>query len=143
MSPTESALTAELVSAYLSTEYRVLSPRQFTLRIGVASDELKSVYADYQVASAAYLTAWNPLGREASRIDNDRSQAALAHKLALGGYSAWSGLGIDPSSDWPGEESLLVLGLDLEKANSIGGELRQNAIVWAGSDAVPQLVLLR
>ena len=52
-------------------------------------------------------------------------------------------LGVDTAGEWPGEESVFVPGLDLERAKSLGVEFGQNAIVWAGPDAVPQLVLLR
>ena len=142
MTPASSAISAELVSAYLDTDFRVLEPREFTLRIGVVSEELKAVYTDLGVSSAAYLTAWNPLSQDTGLEDNDSAQSALIRKLALRGYVTWSGLGIDPSGDWPGEESVFVPGIDLKAAKSLGREFQQNAIVWVGLDAVPQLVLL-
>ena len=42
-----------------------------------------------------------------------------------------------------GEASYLIFGLTLEAAKMLGMRLEQNAIVWAGVDAVPQLILLR
>jgi hypothetical protein len=36
-----------------------------------------------------------------------------------------------------------VLGLDLDTSCALGREFHQNAIVWAGEDAVPSLILLR
>lgn len=138
-----SNIAAELVAAYENTDFRVLEPREFTLRIGVASEELRVVYAELGVSTAAYLTAWNPLSEEASREANESAQAVLAQKLALGGFATWNGLGIDPSGDWPGEDSIFVPGIDLATAKSLGREFQQNAIVWIGLDAVPQLVLLR
>jgi len=41
------------------------------------------------------------------------------------------------------EPSLLVFGLPLETAGPLGKKLDQNAIVWCGGDAVPELILLR
>jgi hypothetical protein len=35
-----------------------------------------------------------------------------------------------------------VLGLALEAAKSLGRRHEQNAVVWSGPDAVPQLVML-
>lgn len=36
----------------------------------------------------------------------------------------------------------LVLGLALEAAKSLGNAYEQNAVIWCGADAVPNLVLL-
>ena len=52
------------------------------------------------------------------------------------------GIGIDPSGEWPAEKSFLALGLDLETSRALGREFGQNAIVWAGADAIPRLILL-
>ena len=38
---------------------------------------------------------------------------------------------------------VLSLGISLELGSQIGTKYGQNAIVWAGSDAIPKLVLLR
>ncbi|WP_366510990.1 DUF3293 domain-containing protein [Yoonia sp.] len=47
---------------------------------------------------------------------------------------------MDPSGEWPREESVLVPGISLERAKSLDVEFGQNAIVWAGYDAVPHLI---
>lgn len=139
----DSEIPPELVSAYLYTDFRVLEPRRFTLRIGAVSEDLRAVYDELGVASAAFLTAWNPFSRDVSREVNDRAQAALVTSLERAGHTIWSGIGVDPAGEWPGEESVLALGIELEAAKSIGREFQQNAIVWAGEDAIPELVLLR
>ena len=53
------------------------------------------------------------------------------------------GMGEHPSGQWPGEPSFLILGLPLDAAKQLGARHEQNAIVWCGTDAVPQLILLR
>lgn len=133
----------ELIMAYETTDFRVLEPQEFTLRIGQHSTELQSLYVELSVKCAGYLTAWNPFSKEASELDNEHAQRQLLRQLSLEGFPALNALGIDPSGDWPGEESVLVPGLSLDRAKSLGSEFGQNAIVWAGPDAVPQLVLLR
>ena len=40
-------------------------------------------------------------------------------------------------------QAILVLGLALEAAKSLGNAYEQNAVIWCGPDAVPSLVLLR
>jgi hypothetical protein len=53
------------------------------------------------------------------------------------------GFGQDPAGQWDGEDSFLVLGISLEAAKKLGSQFEQNAIVWADSNAVPKLFLLR
>jgi hypothetical protein len=133
----------DLIMAYEETDFRVLEPREFTLRVGQRSAELHALYVELGVKCAGYLTAWNPFSKEASELENENAQRQLLRQLSLEGFPALNALGIDPSGDWPGEESVFVPGLSLDRAKSLGSEFGQNAIVWAGPDAVPQLVLLR
>ena len=133
----------ELILAYEATDFRVLEPQEFTLRVGQRSAELQSLYVDMCVTCAGYLTAWNPFSKEGSELENENAQQQLLRQLSLEGFPALNVLGIDPSGDWPGEESLFVPGLSLDRAKLLGSKFGQNAIVWVGPDAVPQLVLLR
>ena len=133
----------DLIMAYETTDFRVLEPREFTLRVGQHSTELHELYAELVVTCAGYLTAWNPFSKEASELENEYAQRQLLRQLSLEGFPALNALGIDPSGDWPGEESVFVPGLSLDRAKLLGSEFGQNAIVWAGPDAVPQLVVLR
>lgn len=133
----------ELILAYKKTDFRVLEPQAFTLWVGQHSAELQSLYVELGVNCAGYLTAWNPFSKEASELENENAQQQLLRQLSLEGFPALNALGIDPSGDWPGEESVFVPGLSLDRAKLLGSKFGQNAIVWAGSDAVPQLVLLR
>lgn len=132
-----------LIMAYETTDFRVLEPHEFTLRVGQHSAELQSLYVELGVTCAGYLTAWNPFSEEASEVDNKNAQRQLLRQLSLEGFPVLTALGIDPSGDWPGEESVFVPGLCLDRAKLLGSEFGQNAFVWAGPDAVPQLVLLR
>ena len=133
----------ELILAYEATDFRVLEPQEFTLRVGQRSAELQSLYVDMGVTCAGYLTAWNPFSKEASELENENAQQQLLRQLSLDGFPALNALGIDPSGDWPVEESVFVPGLSLDRAKLLGSKFGQNAIVWVGPDAVPQLVLLR
>jgi hypothetical protein len=53
------------------------------------------------------------------------------------------GIGQHPDNGWPGEDSLLALGVSLADALLLGRRFGQDAVVWAGADAVPRLMLLR
>ena len=70
-------------------------------------------------------------------------QGELTAELIRRGLAFLEGVGQHRSGDWPGEPSFLVLGLALEVAKSLGKHYEQNAIIWCGPDAVPQLTLLR
>lgn len=51
-----------------------------------------------------------------------------------------SGRGEDPSGQWPDEPGLLVGGMTLSEARELARRFGQNAMVHAGSDALPGLV---
>jgi hypothetical protein len=143
MTSEASRLQAELIDAYRKTDFRVLGSQNFTLRVDTVSEPLRRLFEAEGVRSAAFVTAWNPYSAPTALDDNRRAQTALRQRLASEGYSTSDGFGVDPTSDWAGEDSVLILGMSLERAKCLGNELRQNAIVWVGEDVVPSLVLLR
>lgn len=106
-------IPSELIMAYEATDFTVLEQRPFTLRIGRHSAELQALYVERGVTCAGYLTAWNPFSKEISEVANKNTQRKLLCKLSLEGFQALNAAGIDPSGDWPGEESVFVPGLSL------------------------------
>jgi hypothetical protein len=142
----------------------------FVLRVDVASSELLALYGRHGVSQAAYLTACNPHSTMLSDADNRARMDELAQTLrALArqgparsktrsilrspahayvrsnprSYMCLHGRGTDPSGAWPGEASVLVLGMSEEQARELGTRFAQNALLHAGADGVPRLVLLR
>lgn len=138
-----SLVPAELIAAYKNTDFQVLEPRKFTLRIDERSSELVELYSELGITSAGFLTAWNPHSNTVSAQQNKLAQDALRKRLSLEGLATLNAIGIDPSGQWPGEESIFVPGLSLECAEALGAEFGQNAVVWMGADAIPQLIVLR
>jgi hypothetical protein len=65
----------------------------------------------------------------------------LKAKLNQRGLICIDGIGQHPSNHWPGEISVLVLGLDLEAAKTVARDHEQHAFVWAASNGLPQLVV--
>ena len=132
------------IRAYLATDYRLgHGDADIVLKIGVQSPDLAELFAVRGVDCGAFITAYNPRGQVQSDQANDRAHAALAKSLGDLGLESIEGSGSEKGSDWPAERSYFALGLALEPAKAIGLEFDQDAIVWAGPDAVPQLVLLR
>jgi hypothetical protein len=162
--PAESAISGELVAAYLSTHYRVRLPappalksvagasfasgrgRTFDLCIDQHSAPLSQLFAVSDYRCAAFITASNPFSVPHGVEENLAACARLRDELlrrSFGSQQILDGEGFDPTGAWPGERSFLVLGLDLETSTLLGREFGQNALVWAGEDAIPRLVLLR
>jgi len=138
-----SLLSASLISAYRETEYRVTQGRPFVLRIDEPCAQLSGLYKATHHACAAFITACNPFSRSVSDAENTQRQIELSKELRGRSLMFLEGVGQHPSGDWPGEPSFLVMGLSLEAAKTLGNSFEQNAIVWCGADAVPNLVLLR
>jgi hypothetical protein len=143
----QSHVSDQLIAAYRSANYRVESSCEtFVLRIDQYSEPLARLFAASDHHCAAFVTACNPLGAlqtiEANRTATSRLAGRL-RQLAKGEGRVFTGTGCDLARTWPEENSFLVLGLDLDAARALGREFGQNAIVWAGNDAIPRLVLLR
>jgi hypothetical protein len=138
-----SVIDPSAVQAYLETEYRVLGEAGFTLKVGERSAQLCAAHAQEKANCSAFLTACNPFSEPLCDASNAERQAALAAELSSLGLVCLQGIGQHPSNEWPGEASLLVFGLLLDSAKSLGAKFEQNAFVWSGADAVPQLILLR
>lgn len=139
-----SDVSKEQIDAYRQAQYRVRgTDGNFDLRIDRPSPDLKALYGAMDVGSAAFLTAYNPLGSAHASEANERAQADLTAKLEDAGVTFLHGIGLDPAGIWDGEPSVLALNVSLPAARLIGEEFGQNAIVWAGGDAIPRLILLR
>ena len=104
---------------------------------------LAALFADSGVNCGAFLTAYNPRSTVQSDAANAQGHAELASKLQELGLQAIEGSGSEEGTEWPAEKSYFALGLALEPAKAIGTHFDQDAIVWVGPDAVPQLILLR
>ena len=131
------------VQAYRETEYRVQGDAPFSLQIGVVSESLLSAHKSYRVDCSAFITACNPYSQKVSAADNHVRQRQLANELARRGLIYLPGIGQHPSNQWLGEESFLVLGINLQAAKKLGEHFDQNAIVWCGVDGLPELIMLR
>ena len=132
------------VRAYLATDYRLgHTPQDIVLTIGQRSERLAALFAGKGLHCGAFITAYNPRGTVQADAANDKAHAQLAAKLAELRLQVIEGSGSEEGTDWPAEKSYFALGLALEPAKAIGIHFDQDAIVWVGPDAVPQLILLR
>ena len=131
---------ADLLQAFADTHYIVHHEAPFVMHIGQISSELKTLMAEHSVLGAAYITAWNPFSRQLTDPENKARQEDLKATLKKRGLICIDGIRQHPSNNWPGEVSVLVLGLDLEAAKSLARHYEQHAFVWAAGDGLPELV---
>ena len=132
------------VRAFLATDYRLGHTTQdIVLTIGQPSERLAALFISSGVACGAFITAYNPRGTVQADAANDKAHAQLSAKLSELRLQVIEGSGSEEGTDWPAEKSYFALGPALEPAKAIGTHFDQDAIVWVGPDAVPQLILLR
>ena len=140
----ETTIAADKVRAYRATDYRLgHTTHGIVLAPGLRSSRLAALYASKGVTCGAFLTGFNPLGTQNSDTENDQAHAELTKTLAHLGLESIEGSGSEVGTQWPAEKSLFALGLNRRDAIAIGRQLDQDAIVWVGDSAVPELVLLR
>lgn len=130
-----------MLAAYRRAEYRVGA--QWSLRIGQHCPALAAWQQRQAVDGSTFISAVNPRSRRLSERENRRRHRRLKAWLDEAGLRYLEGAGVDPDGDWPPEPGFLVAGLDRDSAIALGRQFDQNAVVWSGADAVPQLVLLR
>ena len=139
----ESQLASNLIRAYQVTNFIVTDEPEFILKVGMESEELKKLFTQNRVDSAAFITAWNPFSESLSMEENQTRNVNLENELNLRSLKFIDGFGQDPLGQWDGEESFLVLGISLEASKKLGAQFEQNAIVWSDKEAIPQLIILR
>jgi hypothetical protein len=83
------------------------------------------------------------LGVQRSDELNTSAHKRLANMLTELGKEIIEGSGSEEGSYWPAEKSYFALGLIRKDAIGIGRLCEQDAIIWIGENAVPELVLLR
>src|SRR5229473_650544 len=75
-------LSAELLAAYQDADYVVFGDPDIVLRVGEPSPRLDALLEAEGAATAAYITAANPLGERRSKARNALGVAALEDLIA-------------------------------------------------------------
>ena len=125
----------------MHTDYHVDAEPTFVLKVGVISPPLAQLYQLNKCDCAAFLTASNPLSRDVGDIENAALQSKLVHELSGRSLKLIDGASMDSQGKWPHEGSFLVFVLSLEASRTLARKYEQNAFIWSGKNAVPQLIL--
>lgn len=138
-----SGIPASTIDAYLAASYTVLTGETFSLKIGYPSSELARLFKLNQTRCAAFITAWNPSSILTSATENHAAQQQLVAEINSRGLHYLNGESTDQTKQWPSEPSLLIFGISLESAQNLAKNFNQNGFIYAASNAIPRLVLLR
>ena len=130
----------ELQRAFEETHFIVHHQPPFTLRIGQSSPELDTLLQATDNNCAAFITAWNPMCQALDIAENRKRQQSLTDELDARDLTTLPGIGQHPSNGWPGEESVLVLGLPFEATRALAKTYGQLAFVWVGIHQPVELV---
>lgn len=124
-------MNRNLIQAYESTIYRVLTEPEFSLRVGEPSAALDDALRTHAVTSASFITAWNPFSKELELEENQLRNQALVKRAKALGVALIDGFGAWPDDPEKGEESYLLIGVFRDDAIALAKEFQQNAIVFA------------
>jgi hypothetical protein len=131
----------ELLQAYISTSYKSKEHDNIVLRVGQFNPNLKILFQQYSVNSCVFITAWNPFSSLQTIEENKNLNGKLLTYLKRKKFIFFEGIGEGDDEKWPGEESYLILDVDKSQALSLGQNFNQNAIIWTGASAIPELVI--
>lgn len=97
---------------------------------------------EHAAAGASWNTTLGGGAESQTPVANAERQRRPGDELAALGFAHFPGEGRGEDPSWPAEASFLVLGVGRQEASDLGRKYGQNAIVWVGSDGLPELVLL-
>ena len=140
----ETQIAADKVRAYRASDYRIgYTDQAIVLSPGLRSAQIAQLFALHGVNCGAFITAFNPQGAQRSTGENEQAHQQLQSHIESYGLKCLEGEGSEAGTDWPAEKSCFALGLGRSNAIEVGRLYSQDAIVWVGESAVPELVLLR
>jgi hypothetical protein len=124
--------------AYRAAHYRVFAQMPFTLRVGEPSAELDALLDSHAATTWAFATACNPGSQPLSAEENAERMSQL--HAVLTDCARYPGEGGDPAGEWPGEPSVLVVGISREEAVRVAVAFGQNAILTGVRGGAAELV---
>jgi hypothetical protein len=119
-----------LESAYRRTTYRAETPEgSLGLRVGLADSGLDRLLDGHSCRTWAFLTAWNPDSTLLATDINQQRQQQLEAEVGRRGWPVYPGAGVSDDGRWPGEPSLLILGIEAAEALQLAAQFGQLAIL--------------
>ena len=134
------SIDAETLASYRTARYVVRTgSSEFILRLDVPNPDLAALMRTHGATSACFVTAYNPYSQERTPAQNEAANSVLREWLEGQGWPILEGAGCC-DDDWDAELSFLAFGPDAEDAKAMCVKFNQNAVLFAGADAVPVLL---
>jgi len=128
-------ISPKLIKAYREAIYVVhLGDREIALQVGKVSAELAELMKDWEVTTAAFLTAFNPYSQVVDPTENELRQKKMWTDAQPMCPKIFPGIGRDKNDQWPHELSMLALGIHLEDAQTLADRYEQNAFLWISNE---------
>lgn len=128
------AISPKLIKAYREAVYVVhLGDREIALQVNKASPQLAKLMEDWEVSTAAFLTAFNPYSQLIDSVENEARQKKMWADTQPLCPKIFPGIGRDKSDLWPHELSMLALGVGLQDAQALADQYEQNAFLWVSN----------
>ena len=128
-----------LWDAYRRAEYVVDTEPPLVIRIGSRSARRDRLVEAFGQREWAFITAWNPRSKVLTTRANHARHARLLDRLDEEGLTWLSGRGHDPAGKWDAEDSVFVIGCSPERAQAIGADFGQNAVVVGSTGTAAKL----
>lgn len=110
------------------------------LELDVPNPGLSGLMRAHGAGSACLATAFNPFSQARTPAWNEAANARLRAWLEERGWPILAGEGCCDDGEWAPEQSFLAFGPGVDDAKAICVRFDQNAVVFAGPDAVPRLL---
>jgi len=131
---------ANTIAAYQSTLYFAHEAKPVLVRVGDPASSHQAWLEKMGAQSATILTAWNPLGEEKNRAENDQAQAELRAAIEDQALRSLPASGEDPAGAWQPEPGFCVFDVPDKVLDGWLVRFRQNAAVQFTRDQRCRLV---
>lgn len=128
-------ISPALIKAYRDAVYLIhLGDQEIALQVNQASHQLVKLMDEWEVSTAAFLTAFNPYSQTLDAQENEARQKKMWADAQPMCPKIFPGLGRDQRNQWPHELSMLALGIHLEDAQTLADRYEQNAFLWVSNE---------
>ena len=133
--PNHRSISPNLIKAYRQAIYVVhLGDREIALQVNQASLPLAKLMEEWEVTTAAFLTAFNPYSQVLDPAENEARQKQMWVDALSMCPKIFPGIGRDKNDQWPHELSMLALGIGLQDAQALADQYEQNAYLWISNE---------
>lgn len=141
---------AHICHAFATACYIIEAPDgPITLTIGQACPALRALMQAHSAQTMAILTACNPGGRARGQEENLSAQAALEAQARKLGLPMFAGRNTPSAPDEVSihadyiEPTVILLGIQRGQADTLARTYQQLAWIFAGQEAIPELIWTR